>query len=646
MIRTNNRRNYRRGNFKKLSGPDAANPQTFILRTRRIGGEGGKNEPGSPRNEAGAPRISGDQINKNQSAKRRGFRFNRKEAINSPRSPHGEAREEAKLKIIVMGGNEEVGRNMTILEYGHDIIIIDLGLQFPEEDMPGIDYIIPNIEYLRDKIKNIRGVFITHAHYDHIGGIPHLMDDLGNPTLYSSDLSLAIIGKRQTDYQSAAPLNMQAVGTNDVIKAGVFKVSFFGVSHNIPTSMGLVIDTPLGKVVHTGDFKLDLNETGATGTEIEKITRLGKENILALLADSTNASQSGHQLSEAEIQNNLDDIIKDAPGRVIMGTFASLLGRIQQIITAAELFGKKVIIEGYSMKTNVEIAKALGYLKIKKDTIIDVKHLDNYPKNKILIVCTGAQGEDRAVLMRIANREHKNLRLEQGDTVVFSSSVIPGNERAVQRLKDSLYRQGAEVIHYQMMDVHAGGHAKAEDLKFFISLVKPRYFIPVEGHHSFLRLNARNAIAAGVDPNNIFVADNGQVIEFTKKGGVLTDKKVPSDYVFVDGLGVGDVSNIVLRDRQMMAEDGMIVVIATIRAKTGELVQNPDLISRGFIYMKENKKLVEDTRKKVKSILKDYDPRTSANDAYIKDKIRNEIGKFLFQQTERRPMVLPVIIEV
>ncbi|MDP2587090.1 MAG: ribonuclease J [Candidatus Komeilibacteria bacterium] len=553
---------------------------------------------------------------------------------------------EEKLKIMIMGGNEEVGRNMTVLEYGQDIIIIDLGLQFPEEDMPGIDYIIPNIEYLRDKVKNIRGVFITHAHYDHIGAIPHLMDALGSPTIYSSDLSLAIIGKRQGDYQNASPLNMQAVSTNDVIKAGVFKVGFFGVSHNIPTSMGLVVDTPLGKIVHTGDFKIDLNETGATGTEIDKIKQLGQENVLALLADSTNASQSGHQLSENEIQHNLDDIMKDAPGRVIMGTFASLLGRIQQIIVAAEMFGKKVIIEGYSMKTNVEIAKALGYLKIKKDTIIDVKHIDNYPKNKILIVCTGAQGEDRAVLMRIANREHKSLKIEKGDTIVFSSSVIPGNERSVQRLKDSLYRQGAEVIHYQMMDVHAGGHAKAEDLKFFISLVKPKYFIPVEGHHSFLRLNAKNALAAGVNPDNIFVADNGQVIEFTKKGGVLTNKKVPTDYVFVDGLGVGDVSNIVLRDRQMMAEDGMIVVIATIRAKTGELVQNPDLISRGFIYMKENKKLVEDTRKKVKALLKDYNPSNSTNDAYIKDKVRNEIGKFLFQHTERRPMVLPVIIEV
>jgi ribonuclease J len=553
---------------------------------------------------------------------------------------------EEKLKIIVMGGNEEVGRNMTLLEYGNDIIIIDLGLQFPEDDMPGIDYIIPNISYLKGRQQNIRGVFITHGHFDHIGAIPHIVPELGNPVIYSSDLTLAIIAKRQEDYKNGTNLRLQSVNIDDVIKAGCFKVRFYGVSHNIPTSMGLIIETPLGLVVHSGDFKLDLNESGDTPTEIKKIAALGKHNVLALLSDSTNASQPGHQMTESQIQHNLDDIIKNATGRIIMGTFASLLGRIQQIIQATEKFNKKVVIEGYSMKTNVEIAQALGYLKIKKGTLISVKDLHRHPKNKIVILCTGAQGEGRAVLMRIANREHKDLRVEPGDTIVFSSSVIPGNERAVQRLKDSLYREGAEVIHYQMMDVHAGGHAKAEDLKFLISLIRPRYFIPIEGHHSFLRLHAKIAESTGIDPKNIFVADNGQVIEFTKAGGRLTDKKVPADYVFVDGLGVGDVSNIVLRDRQMMAADGMIVVIATIRTKTGELVQNPDLISRGFIYMKENKRLVEDTRHKVKQILKDYNPQTSANDAYIKDKIRNEIGKFLFQRTERRPMVLPVIIEV
>ena len=553
---------------------------------------------------------------------------------------------ETKLKIIVIGGNEEVGRNMTILEYGHDIIIIDMGLQFPEEDMPGIDYIIPNISYLKGREKNIRGVFITHGHYDHIGGVPHLIPMLGYPTIFSTPLTLAIIAKRQEDYQSHRKLNLQSVKMTDQLHLGSFKIEFFQVSHNIPDSFGLIVHTPVGIIIHTGDFKLDLSQAGQQSVEITKIAKLGESNVLALMADSTNAPQTGHQISEVEIQHNLEDIIRQAPGRIIIATFSSLLNRLQQIITSAEGLDKKIIIEGYSMRTNVEIAHRLGYMKFKKGTIISLNEMRNYPNNKIVILCTGAQGEGRAVLMRIANKEHKVLGVEKNDTVVFSSSVVPGNERAVQRLKDDLYRQGAEVIHYQMMDVHAGGHAKEEDLKLMIRLVNPQYFIPIEGNHSFLRMHAKIAEKVGIDPKNIFVADNGQIIEFTKKGGRLTDKKVPADYVFVDGLGVGDISHIVLRDRQMMAADGMLVVIATVDAKTGELIHSPDIISRGFIYMKENKQLVEQTRNRIKELLKDNNPKAMANDIYLKDKIRNEIGQFLFHMTQRRPMILPVIIEV
>ena len=551
-----------------------------------------------------------------------------------------------KLKVIILGGNEEVGRNMTLLEYGQDIIIIDMGLQFPEEDMPGVDYIIPNVDYLKGKEKNIKGVIITHAHFDHIGAIPHLMKRLGNPPIFSSDLSIGIIEKRQLDFRDSPKLNSQIVNTDDKLNLGVFEIEFFGVSHNIPTSMGLVVRTPLGLVVHTGDFKLDMDLSGDTPAEIGKIARLADKKVLALLSDSTNAPQAGHQLSELEIQHNLDDIISDAEGRLIIGTFASLLGRIQQIIWAAEKFNKKIIIEGYSMKSNMEIAQNLGYVKAKKGTLITTKQMKDYPSNKIVILCTGAQGEDNAVLMRIANREHRFLKIEKGDTVVFSSSVIPGNERSVQRLKDSIYRLGANVIHYQMVDIHAGGHARKEDLKLLINLIRPQYFIPIEGNHSFLRLHAKIAEEAGMDPKKIFVADNGQVIEFSKTGGRLTNVKVPSDYVFVDGLGVGDISNIVLRDRQVMADDGMLVIIATIDAKTGELIQSPDIISRGFIYMKENKKLVEQTRSKIKTVLKENNPKHATNEMYLKDKLRNEIGQFLFAKTKRRPMILPVLIEV
>jgi ribonuclease J len=551
-----------------------------------------------------------------------------------------------KLKIVVLGGNEEVGRNMTILEYENDIIIIDMGIQFPEEDMPGIDFIIPNIEYLKGKKKNIRGVVITHGHLDHIGAISYLAPDLGNPVIYSAPLTLGLIKKRHEEFKELPALNLQAVTTDDIVTLGIFKVSFFAVSHNIPASMGIIVDTPLGKVVHSGDFKLDFDGAVRDMPEVSKIAMLGQENVLALMSDSTNAPQSGHQISESEIKTNLFDIIRNAPGRVIIGTFASLLNRLQQVFESAEKLNKKILIDGYSMKTNVEIAHQLGYLSFKKDTFINEKQLKEYPPNRVVICCTGAQGEDKAVLMRIVNREHRFLEINKNDTVVFSSSVIPGNERSVQRLKDSLYRQGAEVIHYQMMDVHAGGHAKKEDLKLMINLVNPKYFIPIEGNHSFLHIHAKWAAEAGVNPKNIFIADNGQVVEFTKLGGKLTNNRIPADYVFVDGLGVGDVSHIVLRDRKQMSDDGMIVAIATISAKTGQLIHSPDIISRGFVYMKENKELIEKTRKRIKQIMQANNDKSMANDMFIKNKIRNQIGNLLYQETERRPMVLPVIIEV
>ena len=551
-----------------------------------------------------------------------------------------------KLKIMILGGNEEVGRNMTLLEYENDIIIIDMGIQFPEEDMPGIDFIIPNIEYLKGKEKKIRGVVITHGHLDHIGAVSYLAPRLGNPTIYSAPLTLGMIRKRHEEFKDLPPLNLQAINTNDKLTLGCFNVSFFAVSHNIPASLGLIVDTPLGKIVHTGDFKLDFDGPARDLPEISKIAKLGQENVLVLLSDSTNATHSGHQISESEVQHSLFNIIRNAKGRVIIGTFSSLLNRIQQIFEAAEKLNKKILIDGYSMKTNVEIAHQLGYINYKKDTFITEKQLKEYPLNRIVVCCTGAQGEGRAVLMRIVNKEHRFLKIGKNDTVVFSSSVVPGNERSVQRLKDSLYRQGAEVIHYQMMDVHAGGHAKKEDLKLMINLIRPKYFIPIEGNHSFLHIHAKIAEETGINPKNIFIADNGQIIEFTKLGGKLTNKKIPSDYVFVDGLGVGDVSHIVLRDRKMMADDGMIVAIATISAKTGELVHSPDIISRGFVYMKENKELIEKARNKVRQIMKANNPKTMANNMFIKNKIRNQIGNLLYQETERRPMVLPVIIEV
>jgi len=555
---------------------------------------------------------------------------------------------EQKLRVMVLGGLEEVGRNMTLLEYGKDIIIIDMGLQFPEEDMPGIDYIIPNISYLKGKENNIKGVIITHSHYDHIGGIPHIMPKIGNPIIYTAKLSKGIIEKRQEEYKNAPKLKFYTIDDKSKLKLGQFNVEFFRVNHNVPDSFGVVIHSPVGTVVHTGDFKIDHSPVNDVPADLNKIARIGANGILALMADSTNASEEGHQISETYVGLELERIFEDTKGRIIVGTFASLLNRVQQIITMAEKFNRKVMIEGRSMKTNVEIAHKLGYLKIKPGTLIEA---ENYNPRKIkdeniVIIGSGAQGEQNAFLVRFANDEHKYLRVNQGDTIIFSSSVIPGNERTIQSLKDTLYRKGAKVIHYKMMDVHAGGHAKKEDLKLLIRLLQPKYYIPIEANHYLLRINGEVAESVGIPKENVFVANNGQVMEFTHRGGRLTNETVPTDYVMVDGLGVGDVSSIVLRDRRVMAADGMLVVIATIEGRTGKLLGNPDIISRGFVYMKENKKLIESTRMKVKKICEDHDTKSPAFDDYLKNKIRDDVGQFLYKQTKRRPMILPVVIKV
>lgn len=558
------------------------------------------------------------------------------------------ARTKGAVRIIPLGGLEEVGRNMTVIEYEDDIIIVDMGLQFPEDDMPGIDYIIPNVKYLQDKTKNIRGVIITHAHYDHIGAIPHLAPKLGNPPIYGTDLSLAIIRRRQEEYKTSDKLDLNEINKDSKINLGNFNVEFFGLSHNIPGSVGVIVRTPEGIIIHTGDFKIDERSAIAGVTELDKLEAISKEKPLLLMSDSTNAREIGRQFSEIEIMTELEEIIKNAKGRLIFGTFASLLGRLNEIIGLGAKYKKKVIIEGRSMKINVEIARELGYIKIPKGTVISIQEMKKYPNDKIMILATGAQGEDRAVLMRIANREHRFIEAEPGDTFVFSSSVIPGNERTVQRLTDKLYREGIEVINYRMMDIHAGGHAKQEDLKQIIEIVRPRYFMPIEGNHSFLQIHAKVAKSAGYDSKNIIVADNGQIVEC--KDGIckLRKEKVPADYVFVDGLGVGDVGQVVLRDRQVMAQDGMFVIIALVDHKTGRVRSSPDIISRGFVYLRESKELIADTRKLIINIISHATGPGGGemNWAYVRDALREEVGAFLFHKTQRRPMVIPVVIEV
>jgi len=551
------------------------------------------------------------------------------------------------VKVIPLGGLEEVGRNMTLFEYGNDIIIVDMGLQFPEEDMPGIDYIIPDISYLKGKEKNIKGIIITHGHYDHIGGIPHLIGPLGNPPIYATALTAGIIKKREDDYPAEIKLDLRIIKKTDRINLGKFHIEFFHVNHNIPDGVGLAIFSPAGLIIYTGDFKFDFSPVNDLPADVGRLSEFGKRGVNLLMSDSTDAETPGHSVSEQTIMETIRNIFSNARGRIIAVTFSSLISRIQQIITIAEQTGRKVAIDGFSMKTNLEIAKGLGYVKIKKGTIIRMEDANKYPDNRVVIIGTGAQGESNAMLMKIANREHRSIAVRKGDTIIFSSSVVPGNERTVQGLKDTLCRQGAKIIHYKMMDVHAGGHAYREDLKMIINLTQPNFFIPIHGNYYMRKIHAELAESVGIPPQNIILPDNGNIVELTPKNIRMAKEKVPANYIMVDGLGVGDVGQVVLRDRQAMAKDGIFTIIVVIDAKAKKMLGSADIISRGFIYMKESTKLLEEAKEKVKEIVNSKIPAEGpANWAYVRNNVRDSIGEFLYAKTKRRPLVLPMIIEI
>ncbi len=558
------------------------------------------------------------------------------------------------IKIIPLGGVEEVGRNMTIFEYVNpsspnhgDILIVDMGLQFPEENMPGIDYIIPNTTYLEDKKDKIVGVIITHGHYDHIGAIPYINHKIGNPTIYAAPLTKAIILKRQDEFHNLPKLNLVEITSEKKLKLGIFDVEFYHVNHNIFDTLGICIHTPIGTIVHTADFKFDNSPVGDRPADYARMAQISSQGVLLLMSDSTNAEQPGHSISEKTIEENLEEIFEHSEGRIIAATFASLLSRVQQIIHLAEKFGRYVALDGYSMKTNVAIAQELGYLKVKKGTLIDVNGFNKYPPEKLVLIATGAQGEENASLMRIANKEHRYVMLQPKDTVIFSSSIVPGNERMVQGLKDVIYRQGANVYHYQMMDIHAGGHAKAEDLKMMINLMRPKFFMPIQGNYYMLKLHSNLAEAVNIVKENIVIPSNGDVVKLSEEKIEISDERTPANYIMVDGLGVGDVKEVVLRDRQMLAQDGIFVIITAIDSRLGQVRGSPDIISRGFVYLKESQELLKNTRQLVKKTVEESSAQMHPiNITYIKDQIKERVGKFLFHQTKRRPMVLPVVIEV
>jgi ribonuclease J len=551
------------------------------------------------------------------------------------------------LKIVHFGGLGEVGRNMSAIQYDDEIILIDAGVRYAEEDMPGIDFIIPNANYLEDKKDMVKAMFFTHGHMDHIGALPFIRDKIGDPDIYAAPLTKAILMKRQDDFKGQPPLNINEIHAGETIKiSDKLSVRVLRINHSIPDDLEIVIKTPVGNIVHTSDFKFDDTPVNDLPADIEEMQKLSEEGVLVLMSDSTGAENEGHSLSEQDVTANIEKLFTDATGMIILGTFASLINRIQQVVTISEKFGRKVVFDGYSMKSNVEICKKLGYIKMKKGTQLTMEEAMTYPREKVTAIVTGAQGEGNAVLMRIASGEHRFIRTHKNDTYIFSSSVIPGNERNVQFLKDQLYRNGAKVFNYKMLDIHAGGHGSKEDLQKMIQLIKPKFLLPIHGQYSMMVNHGLLGQKEGIPEGNVIIADNGTIIHIEKDKWWFDKQSAPSEYVFVDGLGIGDIGNVVLRDRQILAEDGFIVIITLVDSNTGKVVGSPDIISRGFIYLKDNKDLLMQIRKKIRFIIESHDGQKDPNATYIKEAIRNQIGLFLFQKTERRPMVLPVLIEV
>ncbi|MES2213609.1 MAG: ribonuclease J [Patescibacteria group bacterium] len=556
------------------------------------------------------------------------------------------------IRIIPLGGVEEIGKNMTLVEYKDDIIVIDIGFQFQDADTPGVDYILPNTKYLEDRKDKIRGVIITHGHLDHIGGIPYVMDRIGNPPLYTRALTSIMIKKRQEEFPHLPALDIRVVEKEDSIMLGKLKVRFFSVTHTIPDSMGIIIDTPYGSVVTPGDIKLDHVDGVPTAAEEKEYSRFEHENVLLLMMDSTNVDNPGFSTPERVVHENLDEIIKNTKGRLVIGTFASQLERVMKIIMIAEKYGKKVVVEGRSMKNNIEIARNIGLLDVKKDTIITTEDMENYPPDRIVALATGAQGDEFAALMRMSNKTHKHFKVTPRDTILLSSSIIPGNEKAVQKLKDNLARQGAKIIHYRSSDVyiHSTGHGNRGELEWLHKKIKARFFMPMHGSHYMLRVHEDLAkTLVGMPPENIIVPDNGAILEIQDQGQkfVRLKEAAPNGMMMVDGFSIGNVQELVIRDRKMLAQDGIFMIVASINAKTGKLRKSPDLISRGFVYLRESQDLLQDVRMIVKKTVEDTTRGMNPiNFDYVKTNLSDNVGRFLFQKTAKKPIVIPVILGI
>ncbi len=549
------------------------------------------------------------------------------------------------LRFVPLGGFEEIGRNCSYFEYKDEIIVVDAGIQFPEEETPGIDYIIPNIASLEPKKKNIRGLILTHGHYDHIAAIHYLIEKLGNPIIYTAPFTKAIVEKRHEEFPNAPKLRFQIIKEGDKVRLSEnFSAEFLSVEHTIPEAMAFVLDTPAGKMVSFGDFRLDIAPDG-TPQKMDVFEYIGKQGIHTAFMDSTNADYPGNGTSETAVQENIEDLITKASGRIIIATFASMVDRLIEIIDISAKLGKKVAVNGRSMISNLDIAKQLGHLKGRTDHMIPLEDVKKYKDDKIVILTTGSQGEQNAGLMRIARGEHRVISLKTTDTVVFSSSVVPGNERSVQTLQDNIARQVDMVMNSKLLDLHASGHAYADDLKLVISLIKPKFVVPIHGYFYKRKAYKKIGAGAGMDPKNIVLMDNGQVAALDKDNFRVTEETVPATYVMVDGLGVGDVEEVVLRDRLNLSEEGMVVIITAINSH-GKLLKTPDIVSRGFIYLKDHGAILDEIRKRIRNILSRLPQDQEVDPDYVKTLLRDQIAQFLYNKTKRRPMILPVVIRI
>jgi ribonuclease J len=549
-----------------------------------------------------------------------------------------------KLRIIPLGGLEEIGKNMTVVEYGNDIMLIDCGLAFPDDDMFGVDLVIPDITYLKKNIDKVRGIVLTHGHEDHIGALPYFLKEINVP-VYGTRLTLGLVENKLKEHNLLSKVKLNRISQNDVIKLGVFSIEIIHTNHSIADAVALAIHTPLGVVVHTGDFKIDTTPIDGDMIDLAKFGQLGKEGVLLLMSDSTNVERPGYAMSERKVGEKFNEIFKGCTKRILVATFASNVHRVQQIIDAAVKCGRKVALSGRSMENIVKVAILLGYMRIPEGALISIDEIGKYKPSNIVIVTTGSQGEPMSALSRIAFSDHKKVELTSDDLVIISASPIPGNEKTISNVINEIFKKGAEVIYESLAEVHVSGHACEEELKMILALTKPKYFVPVHGEYRHLSRHAKLGERMGVDPRNIFIMNIGQVLEFDEKKARIASS-VPSGRILVDGLGVGDVGNIVLRDRKHLAEDGLIILAVSISAKTKQIVTGPDLVSRGFVYVREAEGMMDELRDVAKDCLDKCRANNTNDWSTIKTNLKNALSDRINQKTGRNPMILPIIMEV